>query len=144
MFAPITPLIPLAAKRCSFRRRVQTPCYAVVERDFSLLAERTLNVSHEGVLVETQGQAAFVGESVLLSLKLPGGTSWIDAQCSVARVLFCGDNTSAIGLKFEHIDTFDRAILQGALFGKPMSVELPFVRRDYASHVARIATERVA
>lgn len=131
-------LIPLSKKRASLRRKVQTDCHVVAERGFTLLAERTLNLSPFGALIPID-KTVYLDDEVILSLRLPGGSTWVDAMGRVTRILFRENACKAAAVSFDEMSNFDRAILRGALFGKPPLGEAVKPRFDYAAHVSQIA-----
>ncbi len=121
------------SKRGSQRRHVSLPCQAVRERDFKLLAEVTLDVSVDGLLLPLR-ERVLTGESVIVSFPIPG--MWIDAEAVVARVLHGrrpSDEGLAAGLVFDVMGTAARAALAGYLHGKPT----PLPRRGPLSRVRR-------
>ncbi|MAQ18643.1 MAG: PilZ domain-containing protein [Sandaracinus sp.] len=127
-------------ERKQVRRALRTECHAVAEDGFRFLGERTLDLSEGGILLRSDAEAE-VGESVLLSLRVPNGRTWIDAQAIVTRVvrgLRAGDEGRAYGLAFEDIAPLDRAILAGSLGGPPPTPTRG-LRRDYAGSVLALA-----
>ncbi len=129
-----------ATDRSSIRRAVHTQCQVVAEWDFRLLGERTLDISREGLLLDTRAAAA-VGEPVFIALKVPSGSSWIDAMGRVVRIVRGRRGSDAgrgIGIRFEQMSPLDRAILNGSLVGRPPSIPARRVRPDYAATVAAL------
>ena len=85
---------------------------------------------------------AEVGETVLLSLKVPGGSTWIDAEARIARIvrgLRAQDQGPALGLAFQKMSPFDRAVLTGSLEGAPPPPPARGLRRDYAASVMALS-----
>ncbi|MEM9067040.1 MAG: PilZ domain-containing protein [Myxococcota bacterium] len=133
-------LIASAAQRTSLRRSVRTSCQVVAEDGFRLLGEETLDVSGEGLLLRSTATAR-IGETVLISLRIPHGQSWIDAEGTITRVvrgLRVSDLARGFGVRFHRISGFDRALLQGALETLPPPSPARRVRPDYAATVANI------
>jgi hypothetical protein len=133
-------LIREARQRRNLRRSVDLHCQAVAEEGFRLIGHRMLDLSPEGALVQTVGEAD-VGEGVVLTFPAPGGFSWIDAEARVVRVIRGrrhGDQGPCVALRFERLDPAARAILSGSLHGLPPPVPSRDVRRDYAATVATI------
>ena len=133
-------LIEPAAQRKGLRRAISTECQVVTEEGFHLLGEETLDVSDKGLLVASHASAC-IGETVFVSLRLPRGQSWIDAEGTVVRVvrgLRNGDAGRGFGIRFERIDDFDLILLRAALDGVPPTVPARRVRPDYAATVANI------
>jgi hypothetical protein len=101
------------------RRDVLLPCQAVRERDFKLIADRTLDISVDGLLLPVH-EHILTGETLIVSFPIPG--MWIDAECTVTRVVHGrrpGDDGLAIGVLFDTIAPGARAALAGYLHGKP-------------------------
>lgn len=119
---PSTPsFVPFmrASRRISTRRDVLLPCQAVRERDFKLIADRTLDISVDGLLLPVQ-EEILTGETLIISFAIPG--MWIDAEASVTRVVHGrrpGDDGLACGVLFDVISSSARAALAGYLHGKP-------------------------
>lgn len=109
------------SRRAALRREVVVPCQAVRERDFKLLADRTLDVSTFGLLLPVAASDVVTGETLIVSFPIPG--MWIDAECSVTRVVRGrrpGDEGAhAVGLRFDVIAPSARAALAGFLHGRP-------------------------
>jgi len=136
------PEIVLAAKdRDGVRRAVATVCQVVTEERFELLGERALDLSPDGMLLETAAEPR-IGESVFVSLRAPGTQLWIDAEATVARIVRGrrgSDRTQGVGLRFRKMDRMYRAVLQESLRGFPPPLPGRFRRKDYASTVRAIA-----
>ncbi len=123
------------------RRALRTDCHAVAEDGFRFLGDTTLDLSEGGILLRSD-QEAEVGETVLLSLKVPGGRTWVDAEATIARIVRghrTEDEGRAYGLRFEAIAPLDRAILAGSLQGAPPPPPARGIRRDYAGSVSALA-----
>ena len=109
-----------ASRRIATRRDVLLPCQAVRERDFKLIADRTLDISVDGLLLPV-AEPILTGETLIVSFPIPG--VWIDAECSVTRVVHGrrpgDDGLLAIGVLFDVISPSARAALAGYLHGKP-------------------------
>lgn len=113
--------VPFArsSRRISTRRGVTLPCQAVRERDFKLIADRTLDISVDGLLLPVE-EHILTGETLILSFPIPG--MWIDAEATVTRVVHNrrpGDDGLACGVLFDVITSSARAALAGFLHGKP-------------------------
>jgi len=127
-------------ERGSVRRACRAPCQVVTEEGFALVSEETIDISTDGILVRSE-KVVRVGEPVILSLRTPRGTSWIDAEGRVARVVEGrreGDLSRAVGVRFDRMDPVDRAILAGSLRGLPPPLPARAPRRDYASVIGRL------
>ncbi len=135
-----------AHDRKTVRRSATVSCQAVAEEGFRLLGLRTLDLSERGALVESAADVR-VGEPVLLSFRVPKGTSWIDAEAKVARVIRghrSSDKARAVALEFTRIDPTDQALLAGALRRIAPSVPARGIRKDYAGEVRDIASPRAS
>jgi hypothetical protein len=110
---------PRSSRRASTRREVSLACQAVREHDFVLIAERTLDVSIDGVLLPVH-RRVLTGESVIVSFQIPG--MWIDAEGTITRVVHGRrpeDDGMAVGVEFDVIAPAARAALAGFLHGRP-------------------------
>ena len=133
-------LIEPATQRRGLRRAITTDCQVVAEDGFRLLGEQTLDVSPDGLLLASQARAC-IGENVIVSLRLPRGQSWIDAEGTIVRVvrgLRDRDRGHSFGVRFDRIDDFDLALLRGSLAGFPPTIPARRVRPDYAATIATI------
>jgi hypothetical protein len=131
-----------ARDRKSVRRTAEVSCQAVAEKGFRFLGDRTLDLSPRGVLVASRSEVS-IGETVLLSFRVPRGRTWIDAEARVARVVKGTrktDGERAIGLEFTRLDAMDRAVLEGALEKLVPTVPARALRRDYVGEIVEIAT----
>ena len=121
-FPSSSPFLPpmRASRRIATRRDVLLPCQAVRESDFKLISDRTLDVSVDGLLLPVD-EPILTGETLIVSFPIPG--MWIDAECSVTRVVHGrrpgDDGLLAIGVLFDVISPSARAALAGFLHGKP-------------------------
>jgi hypothetical protein len=124
-----------ASRRISTRRGVTLPCQAVRERDFKLIADRTLDISVDGLLLPmNDDEQVSAGDSLIISFPIPG--MWIDAEASVTRIVRGrrpGDDGAACGVLFDVISSSARAALAGYLHGKPP----PLPRRGPLSRLRR-------
>jgi hypothetical protein len=103
------------------RRLVSIPCQVVRERDFRLLAERTLDVSPYGLLVPTE-EDVLTGEEVLVSFLVPRTSFWVDASGTIARVVHGRrpqDPGRALGVVLRGLADDVQALLTARLRGLP-------------------------
>jgi hypothetical protein len=108
-----------ASRRISTRRGVTLPCQAVREHDFKLIADRTLDISVDGLLLPVHDDI-HTGDTLIIAFPIPG--MWIDAEATVMRVVHGrrpGDDGPACGVIFDKISPSARAALAGFLHGKP-------------------------
>lgn len=127
--------------RRTIRHAAQLDCHVVAERGFRRLGSKTLDVSPEGIRIESSAPVV-LGESVVLSVRLPHGRSWVDAHGRVVRIEHGtrdGDTGRAIGIAFTAIDPVDHAMLVGATAKLPPPIPRRNVRRDYAASVTELA-----
>ncbi len=130
------------SRRNVTRRAVTLPCQAVRECDFKLVADRTLDVSTEGLLLPLRTRV-LTGETLILSFSLPTGF-WIDAEGVVARVVHGrrpGDDGLAIGVMFNTISPSARAALAAFLHGRqePLPRRGPLTRLRRGEVVPQLA-----
>ena len=107
------------SRRTATRRDVVLACQAVRERDFKLIADRTLDVSVDGVLLPVSAPL-LTGESLIVSFQIPG--AWIDAEAVVVRVVHGrrpSDDGLAVGAIFDVLSPSSRAALAAYLHGRP-------------------------
>lgn len=136
-----------ASRRISTRRAVTLPCQAVRERDFKLIADRTLDISVDGLLLPLgDDDCVSTGDSLILSFPIPG--MWIDAEASVTRVVHGrrpGDDGAACGVIFDVISPSARAALAGYLHGKapPLPRRGPLARLRRGEESPRLADQVV-
>jgi hypothetical protein len=136
-----------ASRRISTRRGVTLPCQAVRERDFKLIADRTLDISVDGLLLPMIDDDPVVnGETLIISFPIPG--MWIDAEASVTRVIHGrrpGDDGAACGVLFDVMSPSARAALAGYLHGKPPPLPRrgPLARLRRGEEVPRLADQFV-
>lgn len=108
-------------RRRPLRRAVRIPCQVVRERDFTLVASEVLDLSEEGMLVSALGPV-LTGEPLLVSFMAPYSRVFVDAEATVARVVHGrrdGDRGLALGVAFDGLDRFARALLAQRLAGLP-------------------------
>jgi hypothetical protein len=92
----------------------------VRERDFRLLATRTLDLSTDGMLVPTD-VPVLTGEDVVVSFRVPNSVAWVDCDAIVARVVHgrrardAPLPARAIGLAFESLSLWDQLLLRSQL-----------------------------
>lgn len=134
-----------SSRRASTRRAVSIPCQAVREHDFRLIADHTLDLSVEGMLLPLT-VPVLTGETVIVSFEIPG--AWIDAEATIARVVHGrrpGDDGLAVGLVFDVLSPSSRAALAGFLHGRPPPLPRrgPLARLRRGEAPPRLADEGV-
>jgi len=103
--------------RRSSRHTVKIACQVVRERDFSLIADRVVDLSQSGALVGP-ADPALTGERLLVSFRIPRSTVWIDAEATVARVVHGrrpGEFSRSLAIEFDELEALPRLMLQEAL-----------------------------
>ena len=123
------------------RHVLRAPCQVVRLRDFRLVADRTFDLSTEGLLV-TPADAVMTGEEVLVSLRLPTTDEWLDATATVARVVHGrrpGEWTRGLGLLFDDLDARMRGLLERSLRRVPLCPPKGRPGRRWASGSAGLA-----
>lgn len=133
--------IAYRSERRSLRHAAELICHVVRERGFVHIGGSTLDISTDGMRVCSDADVA-VGDEVVLSVRLPRGRHWIDAQGVIVRIergVRDGDLGRAIAIAFTAIDPVDRAMLAGATAAVPPPVPRRSVRRDYAATIRAVS-----
>ncbi len=136
------PMIRTKERRRELRRGVRIACEAVAADGFRLLGQRTLDVSSTGMLIETRGKFARLGEEVIVAFQPPASRIWVDAVARVARIVAGrrrGDRSQAFGLTFVDMSAVDRAILSAKLRGHPPPLPRREPPMNYSAVVRKIA-----
>ncbi len=123
------------------RRSVLIDCQVVRERDFSLIGERALDLSPQGMLLSSI-RSARVGEELIVTFRVPGTRVWVDTMATVVRVVHgrrTGDRSPALGLAFHGLDTEDDRLVRASLVPFPPTLPARPRRVDYAATAALIA-----
>lgn len=116
------------SRRIAIRRYLRIGCSIVREHDFKVIAERTLDMSTNGMLVQTQSRV-LTGEEVIVSFEIPSTRRWFDAEATVTRVVHGrrpGDTGRALGLTFHGVSNVQKATLAAILKRLPP----PIPKRD--------------
>ncbi len=103
--------------RQSSRHTVRIECQVVRERDFTLIADRVVDLSSSGALVGP-ADPALTGERILVSFRIPRSTVWVDADATVSRVVHGrrpGEFSRALAIEFDGLDAQPRFMLEQAL-----------------------------
>ena len=123
------------------RHAVPVDCQVVREDDFTMLGDRGVDLSTCGMLLASD-MPAEVGDDVVVSLRIPGKESWIDARGKIVRVLAGRrqtDTCRALGIDFEPLSDELRHALEEALCAYPTVPPSRPPRVDYAATVAAIS-----
>lgn len=108
---------PAKAHRRSSRHSVRLACQVVRERDFQLVADSIVNLSSSGLLVGP-ADPVLTGERLIVSFQIPHSGYWVDAECTVARVVHGrrpGEYTRALALELDGVEEIPRMLLGRAL-----------------------------
>ncbi|MEM6962587.1 MAG: PilZ domain-containing protein [Myxococcota bacterium] len=129
-------------KRRALRRALEVPCQVVAENGFRLVGRGTRDLSPLGVRARCV-ESCSVGERVFVSVRMPSGMCWLDAEGEVIRLVFdpqSAEETAAyVAVLFRPLPAVDRAILDGALLGFPPPIPDRPLLRDYAKAIRDIA-----
>jgi len=134
-------LLPFGERRAP-RHMVRVDCQVVRERDFKLIARRTLDVSSAGMLVHADMEV-LTGEPVIVSFRPPRTDRWIDAEAIVSRVVHGrrpGDLGRALGLQFQRVEPSSVTALKTVLRKMPPTRSRRPPRVDYAASIRHIAS----
>jgi PilZ domain len=107
----------LKAPRQSSRHTVKIDCQVVRERDFSLIADRVLDLSTSGAMVGP-ADPALTGERIIVSFRIPRSTVWVDAEATVSRVVHGrrpGEFSRSLAIEFDQLEALPRFMLEEAL-----------------------------
>jgi len=107
----------LKSPRQSSRHTVKIECQVVRERDFSLIADRVVDLSASGALVGP-ADPALTGERILVSFRIPRSTLWVDAEATVSRVVHGrrpGEFSRSLAISFDQLEPLQRFMLEEAL-----------------------------
>src|SRR5260221_5076158 len=84
--------------RQAFRRFVRLDCEIVREHDFKAIGSLALDLSTNGMLIQTR-ERVLTGEDVVFAFRPPGSNRWVDGMATIARVVH-GRRSSDIGRAF--------------------------------------------
>ena len=136
---------PLLRKndRREMRRALRLNCQVVRDRDFSLIAERSIDLSPDGMLVACDVGALQPGETVFVTFRATNLDIWFDSEATVRRIVRAkrhGDKGErAVGLEFTSMSRVKRFILRGHLRRVPPPVPRRTQRVDWTGTVERIS-----
>ena len=136
------PLFVRKNERREVRRAISLTCQIVRERDFSLVSEKALDVSPDGMLVATDVELE-PGENVFVSFRATSLGLWFDTEASVARVVRGrrpGDRGRGVALRFSSLPHVKRFILRGHLRKVPPPIPRRAQRIDWAATIRSIET----
>ena len=128
-------------ERREIRRAVEIACQVVRERDFRLVAERTLDVSPDGMRIASAIDLE-PGDNLIVSFQATGLGLWFDTEATVTRLIRGrrpGDRGPGAALAFSSLDRVKRLILRGHLRRLPPPIPRRPPRIDWAATVQRVA-----
>lgn len=110
--------------------------------DGRVLGDQTLDVSWSGIRVRSLTETK-IGETVNVSLRLPGSITWIEAEGAVTRV--CAgrrpeEQGRSVGVRLHKMDGMLRLLLATVSRHYPRPRAARGESRDYARTVQRIAS----
>jgi PilZ domain len=127
--------------RREVRKGLSLACQVVRERDFRLIADTSLDLSPNGMLVPS---SHFMerGESVIVSFQATHLGLWFDTEATVARVIE-GRRTedrgiAGVALRFTTLDSVKRLILRGHLRRIPPRLPRRTQRIDWTATIGSI------
>lgn len=129
-------------ERREVRRALSIRCQVVRESDFRLLADRSLDVSPDGMLVATD-IGLELGENVFVSFRATDLGLWFDTEATVTRMIRGrrpGDRGRGVGLQFSTMPRVQRFILRAHLRNVPPPVPKRTQRIDWSATVRSLAS----
>ncbi len=127
-------------ERREIRRAVRWTCQVVREKDFRCVAETTLDLSPDGMLVPIALDLA-PGENVIVSFHAPRLDLWFDTEATVTRVLRGRRSFDyvAAALRFSTLDRVKRFILRSHLRRVPPPLPRRVQRIDWPRTIGRMS-----
>jgi hypothetical protein len=132
-----SPTLVFASQRRAMRRAIRFECQVVRERDFKLVGKHALDLSPDGMLVDSD-DLVLTGEDVLVSFRLPTTRQWFDTDATIARVVHGRrprDRGPCLGIEFGSLDEIARWVIRASLRGLPPPLPARERRIDYAASV---------
>lgn len=128
--------------RRATRHAAKLTCQIVRERDFRLVATRTIDVSADGMRVVLDDPDVKVGDALLVSFRATPFGIWFDVPGQVTRVI-AGRRPSdkgrrAMGISLD-IPAVTKLILRGAIRKIPPPLPARAQRIDFAESVRMMA-----
>ena len=127
--------------RREVRKAVKMKCHVVRERDFAIIAEETVDISPDGMLVKTDLIDMQAGERVFVTFRATNLNLWFDTEARVMRIIRGrrdGDRERGIGLRFSTLPPVKRLILRGHLRRIPPPLPRRAQRIDWTATVRSI------
>lgn len=120
--------------RHEIRKAVSIDCQVVRERDFRLIASRTIDLSPDGMLVPIEEDIA-IGEPLVVTFQATQLGIWFDSEATVSRLLHGRrdyDKRPCMGLTFSTLDRVKRLVLRGHLRRVPPPLPKRAPRVDWS------------
>jgi len=127
-----------ARERRTIRRAVHIGCLAYTRRGLAPVGDEVLDLSPDGLLLVGAHHGIPLGEGVIVSVRAPGTSEWLNAEAEVARIVRgwrLGDPGLCLGLRFTYVDEAARLRLASRLHGMPPPIPRRPLRVDYARSV---------
>lgn len=127
--------------RREIRKAIKMKCHVVRERDFAIIAEETVDLSPDGMLVKTDLADMEPGERVFVTFRATNLDLWFDTEAKVMRIIRGrreGDRERGIGLRFSSLNGVKRLILRGHLRRVPPPLPRRAQRIDWTATVRSI------
>lgn len=127
--------------RREIRKGLRLACQVVRERDFRLVAETTLDLSPNGMLVPST-HFFERGENMIVSFQATHLGLWFDTEATVARLVegrrVEDRGVTGVALKFTTLDSVKRLILRGHLRRVPPPLPRRAQRIDWTATIRSI------
>ena len=133
-------------RRREMRRLVRLPCRVRRMDDWSLLGDRTVDLSPQGLLLLSDERVE-EGTDLVVSFQATELPIWFDTCAKLTRIVEGrrpGDPGRALGVHFETLPAVSRLILRGFLRRQPpappqreLPLDLTSDRIDYAQDICR-------
>jgi hypothetical protein len=127
-------------ERSEIRRALELPCQVVRERDFRLVAERTIDLSPGGMLVASDLDLD-PGDDLIVSFQATSLGLWFDTEAKVARIIRgrrAEDRGRGAAIRFSSLDRVKRLILRGHLRRVPPPLPRRLQRIDWSATVRSV------
>jgi hypothetical protein len=127
--------------RREIRKAIKMKCHVVRERDFTLISEKIVDLSPDGMLVTTDVVDVQPGERVFVTFRATNLDLWFDTEAAVMRIVRGrreGDRERGLGLRFSTLPGVKRLILRGHLRRIPPPLPRRAQRIDWTATVRSI------
>lgn len=127
-------------ERREIRRALPLRCQVVRARDFTIVAQKAIDLSPDGIRVATEVDLD-PGEEVFVAFRATELDLWFYSEATVARMIRGrrpGDQGKALGLRFSSMDRVKRFILRNHLRRIPPPLPRRAQRIDWCATVRSI------